>query len=94
MKIPTHASSSSSSQMISTIGLHSQPSEDGKARALREENAKLRELLKRNEALIETKLAESKLEQQHIMTICNLMGPIIQALTVNGQKGGSSGGGV
>lgn len=33
-----------------------------KNRALMEENVKLKDLLKRNEALIETRLAESKLE--------------------------------
>lgn len=54
---------------------------EDKLRQLREENQKLKDLLKRNEALIESRLAETKLEQQQVITICNLMGPIISALT-------------
>ena len=57
-----------------------------KIRILRDENTKLKDLLKRNEAMIESKLTEGKLEQQHIMTICNLMGPIIHALNTGAQK--------
>jgi flagellar motility protein MotE (MotC chaperone) len=44
---------------------------------LRDENQKLKELLKRNESIFECRLAEQKLEQQHLITLCNLMGPII-----------------
>jgi hypothetical protein len=51
-----------------------------KMKVLKDENTKLKELLNRNEAVIESRIAESKLEQQHIITLCNLMGPIIQAL--------------
>ncbi len=47
---------------------------------LRDENQKLKELLKRNESIFECRLAEQKLEQQHLITLCNLMGPIIQSL--------------
>ena len=51
---------------------------------LRDENQKLKELLKRNESIFECRLAEQKLEQQHLITLCNLMGPIIQTLNQPG----------
>lgn len=49
----------------------------GKYKALKAENKKLKEILRQNESMLGNKLAESKMEQQQIMTLCNLINPII-----------------
>lgn len=82
----TGTNSRFSSQKQGTSSTEEAEKLNEKLRILRDENTKLKELLKRNEAMIESKLSESKLEQQHVMTICNLMGPIIHALNTGTQK--------
>jgi len=52
-----------------------------KCRQLRDENHKLKEMLKKSDQALEVRLTESKMEQQHLVTICNLMGPIISSIT-------------
>jgi hypothetical protein len=51
-----------------------------KCRQLKDENLKLREMLKKSDQALEVRLSESKMEQQHLITICNLVGPIISSI--------------
>jgi soluble cytochrome b562 len=74
-------------QLSSNLPKHSDPTTEldklqERNKILRDENQKLKELLKRNESIFECRLAEQKLEQQHLITLCNLMGPIIQTLNL------------
>lgn len=53
----------------------------GKYKALKAENKKLKELLRSNEALLGSRITESKQDQQQqTMVLCNLIFPIIQGV--------------
>jgi len=51
-----------------------------KYEALKAENQKLKELLRQNESILGTRLAETKQDQQQLVTLCNLIYPILSGV--------------